>query len=44
MDLEKKGFFFCAFPLSDHFGDFVGSFWENFLTISCTYLNMLQLL
>jgi hypothetical protein len=43
IDLEKKGFFFCASHMSDHFWDFAGPFWEKLLTISFKYLNMLQL-
>jgi hypothetical protein len=43
-DLEKKRLFLSTFHLGDQFEVFVGPFWNNFLTISCRYLNMLQLL
>jgi hypothetical protein len=43
INLEKNRLLLSALHLGAEFGDFVGPFWNNFLTISCRYINVLQL-
>jgi hypothetical protein len=42
-DLEKNWLFLGVLHLGAEFDNFVGPFWNTFLTSFCRYINVLQL-